>query len=120
MDPMAFLDANILWSGSYQDIIHRAARNECFVPVWSIGVLDELQRGFTEKHPNLGSIITGYINDLNDLFQLALIQGYDDLIPCMNNDEEDRHVLAAAARSEVSLIVTDNLKHFPYQFKKAG
>ncbi len=45
-------------------------------------------------------------------FGEAWISGYESLIPKMTNDEKDRHVAAAAAYSEASIIVTLNLRHF--------
>lgn len=52
-----------------------------------------------------------------------MISGYEELIPLMKNDKKDRHVLAAAVREKLDLIVTFNLKHFkpehlkPWQIK---
>ena len=46
-------------------------------------------------------------------FSEAWIEGYEDLIPAMTNHPKDRHVLAAAARAGVKVIVTYNLKDFP-------
>ncbi|MBD2652014.1 hypothetical protein H6G45_00610 [Synechocystis sp. FACHB-383] len=50
---------------------------------------------------------------MNLAFPEALIDMTDDLLPCMDNDEGDRHVLAAALVGKAEIIVTDNLKHFP-------
>lgn len=50
---------------------------------------------------------------MNQAFPEALIEMTDDLLPCMDNDEGDRHVLAAALIGKAEVIVTDNLKHFP-------
>jgi predicted nucleic acid-binding protein len=50
---------------------------------------------------------------MNRAFPEALIEMTDNLLPCMDNDEGDRHVLAAALIGKAEVIVTDNLKHFP-------
>jgi hypothetical protein len=52
---------------------------------------------------------------MNQAFPEALIEMTDDLLPCMDNDEGDRHVLAAALVGKAEIIVTNNLKHFPQQ-----
>lgn len=44
----------------------------------------------------------------------AFAFGYNDLIAAMNNHYKDRHVLAAAVRERAEVIVTTNLKHFPF------
>jgi hypothetical protein len=46
-------------------------------------------------------------------FPVALIEGYEPLVPAMTNDQKDRHVLAAAVRAHMGVIVTDNRRDFP-------
>lgn len=46
-------------------------------------------------------------------FPDALVTGYEAMTPVMSNDPKDRHVLAAAARGDASVIVTANLCDFP-------
>lgn len=41
------------------------------------------------------------------------VEGYEALEPTMTCDPKDRHVLAAAVRSNAALLVTFNLKNFP-------
>jgi hypothetical protein len=41
------------------------------------------------------------------------VEGYERLIPSMTNSDKDRHVLAAAVRSNAEVIVTYNVKDFP-------
>lgn len=46
----------------------------------------------------------------------SLVKGYEELIPTiMLPDADDLHVVAAAIKSEASLILTLNLKDFPQQ-----
>jgi len=46
-------------------------------------------------------------------FPAAIIEDYEPLIPVMTNHAKDRHVLAAAVRANIGLIVTENVKDFP-------
>ncbi len=46
-------------------------------------------------------------------FPEASVTGYEMLLPAMQNDAKDKHVLAAAIKGRAELIVTFNVKHFP-------
>jgi predicted nucleic acid-binding protein len=46
-------------------------------------------------------------------FADAMVAGYDDLVPTMTNDEEDRHVLDAAVRGDAEVLVTFNMEDLP-------
>jgi len=48
-------------------------------------------------------------------FEDAMVSEYDDFLAAAANlpDPDDAHVLAAALKSEASMIVTENLKGFP-------
>lgn len=46
-------------------------------------------------------------------FPEAMVAGYEPLIELMNNAPKDRHVLAAAVRSNSDVIITYNAKDFP-------
>ena len=55
---------------------------------------------------------------MNAMFEEAMVEGYEGLIPCMvgmERDPDDRHVLAAAVRCGADAIVTSNLKDFPQE-----
>ena len=49
---------------------------------------------------------------MKNAFPEAMITDYRELIPVMTNHEKDRHVLAAAVRNKLNLIITFNLKDF--------
>ncbi len=51
---------------------------------------------------------------IKNSFEDAIVTGHHELISAMKNHEKDRHVLAAAVQSGSQVIVTQNLKDFPY------
>jgi len=53
------------------------------------------------------------IEAMRTAFPDAEVTGYEPLIPQMECDDGDRHVLAAAVRGGASVIVTFNVRHFP-------
>lgn len=53
------------------------------------------------------------VQQMRGVFPEAMVEGWEDLVPQMRNDEGDRHILAAAVRERVSVIVTRNTRHFP-------
>lgn len=54
------------------------------------------------------------VNVANKAFPDALVLNYDGLIDKLDlPDEKDRHVLAAAIKTNANIIVTNNLKEFP-------
>jgi hypothetical protein len=67
------------------------------------------------------SLAAHFEAELRAHFGEAWISGYESLIPQMANDEKDRHVSAAAAHSQASVILTLNLRHFrPEHLKPWG
>lgn len=50
---------------------------------------------------------------MREFFPDALVRDYERLVPDMQNNPKDRHVLAAAVASRADYLVTFNLKHFP-------
>ena len=52
------------------------------------------------------------IDQLSIAFPEAWITDYETLIPAMQNDPGDRHVLAAAVKCGAQSIVTFNIRHF--------
>lgn len=82
------------------------------LPKWSSQILDEVHKTHVEKLEWEESIAKSFQRALKEYFPEAMVTGYEDLIPIMTNDKKDRHVLAAAVREKVDLIITFNLKDF--------
>ena len=40
------------------------------------------------------------------------MEGHQEMVQSLRNDEKDRHVLAAAVRARADFIITFNLRHF--------
>lgn len=108
-----FFDTCTLYGEMVNDVILRLAEEPLFVPYWSSGVLEELERNLA---PRIGEgRAKKRIDAMCSAFPDATVTGYDALIEDMTCDDKDRHVLAAAAYSPAETLVTFNLKDFPSQ-----
>lgn len=117
-DFKAVLDACVLANFGVCDLFLRLAEGpRLFVPVWTKKILDESQRTqqnyLTPKWPKLQS--DNWRNALESTFPEAMVNGYEKLEPSLTNDEKDKHVLAAAIKSQAEIIVTFNVRHFPHE-----
>jgi predicted nucleic acid-binding protein len=83
-----------------------------FEPKWSEDIFRETTRTLESKLGWPASLTAHLETELQTHFGEAWISGYESLVPRMTNDEKDRHVLAAAVRSEAAIILTFNLRHF--------
>jgi len=112
--PIALLDANVLWSTAVRDTLLRAAEYMLFRPVWSAEILDEVARNLKRRRPDLDPArIDRTLSRMRAHFPEALVADFETLIPAMQNDIKDRHVLAAAVRAAAEVIVTENVRDFP-------
>lgn len=106
------VDACALVPYHLSDLLLRLSDAGLFEIQWSKDILDEVERNL----PKLGVTpekAARRVAQMQRAFPLALIEGYEGLIPAMTNDKKDRHVLAAAVRSGTTVIVTANLTDFP-------
>ncbi len=109
------LDACVLANYGVCDLFLRLAETpRLYVPRWSETILDEVRRTQTQKLPRPWpeSVADHWRQEVTHSFPEATVSAYGHLIPSLNNDAGDRHVLAAAIHGGVSLIVTFNLRHF--------
>jgi hypothetical protein len=114
------LDACVLANPGVCDLFLRLAEPpRLYLPRWTTKILDEVHRTQTEKLPKPFPIpmeLADYWRqEVTRHFPEAFIEGYEPIIQHMENDEKDRHVLAAAVFGGVSLIVTFNLRDFPVE-----
>lgn len=73
----------------------------------------EVNRTLQEKFGLSDEQIQHRESEIRRHFPEAWVDGYEDLISAMMNQEKDRHVLAAAVRARAEVIVTYNKKDFP-------
>ena len=106
----AFLDANVLRGQLTTDVMLTVADARLYRPLWSEQVLDEVKRN---RPPGLApERVDASFVPMNKAFPEAMVSDYAQLMPGMQADEKDRHVLAAAVRSKSHVLVTENVKDF--------
>jgi len=108
-----FLDTCVLFPQTLRDVLLTAAESELYFPLWSSSVLDELERNLIEDRGLTRQQTNRLREAMISAFPESIVSGYQALIPAMKNHEGDRHVLAAAVRGSATVIVTENLRHFP-------
>jgi len=106
------IDACVLAVFAVADLLLRIAeRSSLFTPRWTGRILEEMHRA----HLKFGwgkCASASFHACLDPAFPEASIEGYEPLIEQCTNEEGDRHVLAAAIKSQVARIVTFNLDDF--------
>ena len=107
-----------------RDFLVRAQIAEIYDALWSHQILDEFAMSLKRRRPDLDpKRIDRTRTLLIEQFPEAIVREYEDLIPLMRNDVDDRHVLAAAVKGNANVLVTFNVKHFtanacePYKIK---
>lgn len=114
------LDTNVIYPIEIRDFLFWLAFQDMYTPKWSMHIFDEWRKIMAEKGVTKKEI-DKRIDNANKAFPDALVQNYESLISCIDlPDDKDRHVVAAAIKTNANLIVTHNLKDFPnttlYQF----
>ena len=115
----AVLDTNVLHPITIRDLLFWFAHYDLYTPKWSKHIFDEwktviLRTGQSEEEANRR------VNRANDAFPFALVKNYESLIGIIKlPDLNDRHVLAAAIKTNANVIVTNNLKDFPDDYLRS-
>ena len=115
----ALLDACVLVSPLKRELLLTLADAAFFRPRWSKDILDEVERNVLHqlegKNAENASMKARRLRTAMETgFAEALVEDYSaqmGLIAALR-DDGDRHVVAAAIRTEADLIVTDNLRDF--------
>ncbi|MEU5690710.1 PIN domain-containing protein [Actinosynnema sp. NPDC020468] len=108
----AFFDTCVLFKPYLRDTILSIAESGLYRPLWSTGVLEELDRNLRRR--GVAEHQVRHLREqLGSVFPEAEVTRYADLVDAMTNDPKDRHVLAAAIRGGAEVLVTDNLRDFP-------
>ena len=107
-----FLDTNAIFGAALSDLFLTLAERGTYRPLWSAGVLHELNDVLCRNDIDPMAVVHR-IDSMRDAFPDAEVFGYECLIPQMQCDKGDRHVLAAAVLGGAAVIVTFNLRHFP-------
>jgi hypothetical protein len=109
----AFLDTCVLYPQYLCDTLLTQADAQIYRPLWSKGVLEELGRVLEREAGLAPEQVNHRLTEMRRAFPDAEVGGYEHLIDGMTNHSKDRHVLAAAVRANVEVLVTANLKDFP-------
>jgi predicted nucleic acid-binding protein len=109
------LDANVLFPFSLRDTLLRLAQQELFAVAWSDRILDEMARNLIAKGVTTDEQATRLADQMRRAFPEAAqdLDAIAALEPALTNDEDDRHVLAAAIVADAEGIVTFNIRDFP-------
>jgi hypothetical protein len=94
-------------------LLRLAAGPRLYLPKWSDQIMAEVTQTLQENFRLSPQKAMYRESEIRRHFPDAWIGDYEDLIPSMTNHHKDRHVLAAAARAGVRVIVTYNLRDFP-------
>ncbi len=110
------LDTNVIVPIQVRDLLFWFAYFDLFTPKWSKHIFDEwdsvMERMGVEEAERLKRVSVA-----NQAFPDALVLNYESLISGLElPDEKDKHVLAAAIKTNANVIVTNNLKDFPNEY----
>jgi predicted nucleic acid-binding protein len=110
------LDTNVIFPVEIRDLLFWFAHYDLFTPKWSENILDEWAK-VIKKKGGTDEDIENRIRKTRQAFPDAMVENYESLIKTLKlPDEKDRHVLAAAIKTNANLIVTHNLKDFPNDY----
>lgn len=110
------LDTNVIYPLWIRDLLLWFAFFELYTPKWSQMICDEwivvmLRKGVSQSEASKRA------DKINLAFPDALVENYEPIIESLDlPDLKDRHVLAAAIKTNADLIITNNLKDFPKEY----
>lgn len=112
----AVLDTNVIYPIVIRDLLFWFAYYDLYTPKWSNTIFDEWKDVMLRKGVAIEDA-EKRIQKANLAFPDAYVANYENLIDALSlPDAKDRHVLAAAIKSNANVIVTNNLKDFPEKY----
>ena len=112
----AVLDTNVIYPIVIRDLLFWFAFYELYTPKWSTTIFEEWKNVMLRKGLS-NAEVEKRTQRANDAFPDAMVSNYESLMTSLTlPDEDDRHVLAAAIKSNADVIVTNNLKDFPEDY----
>jgi len=116
------VDACALVPALSRNLLLSLAEAEFFRVRWSARILDETERAIAKQLHDRGSADSAERavrarRAMERAFEDASVSGYERLIGGLGPlpDPNDAHVIAAAVKTRASVIVTDNVRHFPME-----
>jgi len=110
------LDTNVIIPIEVRDLLFWFAHDDLYTPKWSKHIFDEWVEVMQRKNVS-ESERSKRISWARQAFPDAMVENYEVLIDGLElPDEKDRHVLAAAIKTNANIIVTNNLKDFPKDY----
>ncbi|WP_415948254.1 PIN domain-containing protein [Streptomyces sp. KLOTTS4A1] len=115
---MAFIvvyDACVLYPSTLRDLLIRTAQAGLVQAKWTDRILDEVFANLQANRPELDPAKLARTRELMvRAVRNCLVKDYEPLEAVLElPDADDRHVLAAAIKSQAQVIVTNNLKASP-------
>lgn len=110
------LDTNMIYPIDIRDLLFWFASYDLFTPKWSKQIFREWEnvmkrKGIPEEE------IKKRLRKAQLAFPDALVDNYEPIVNSLElPDEKDRHVLAAAIKTNANIIVTNNMKDFPKEY----
>ena len=112
----AVLDTNVIYPIIIRDLLFWFAFYELYTPKWSTTIFEEWKNVMIRKGLSMEEA-EKRAQKANYAFPDAMVLNYESLTTSLTlPDENDRHILAAAIKSNADVIVTNNLKDFPEQY----
>lgn len=110
------LDTNVIYPIDIRDLLFWFASYDLFTPKWSKHIFSEWEdlmkrKGIPDEE------IKKRLSKAQLAFPDALVDNYEPLVNSLElPDHKDRHVLAAAIKTNANIIVTNNMKDFPKEY----
>ena len=110
------LDTNEIYPLWTRALVLWVAHYDLYTQKWSQNIFEEWHSVMLRKVID-EAVANKRANDMNLAFPDALGENYEALIENLElPDKDDRHVLAAAIKTNANLIITNNLKDFPNDY----